>query len=258
MTRQVFHTSGLDVDASTVTVGQELSLGGDEGHHAFVKRVEVGECIDLVDGQGLRLVCEIVSAARRGPQLRVGEVVAEDAPAPRIVLVQALAKGGRDEQAVETATEVGIDAVLPWQANRSIVRWAGPKADKARAKWEGVALAAAKQARRAWVPEVLGAVDSRSLARWARGFIAEGGAVLVCHEEAVGTLSALVAERSQQLRECVGIALVVGPEGGIDGDELDALTRVGATPVLLGPHVLRASTAGPVAAALVGAAVGRW
>ncbi len=258
MTRQVFSSADLTPCAGDLAVGSRAHLGGAEGRHAGVKRIGVGEWIDLADGRGLRMVCEVAAADKSGLDVIVREVHLEGAPSPRLVLVQALAKGGRDEQAVETSTEVGIDEVVPWQANRSIVRWTGPKAAKARAKWEAVALAAAKQARRAWVPTVAPVVDSRGLAAWVRSLADEGGVVLLCHEEATSTLSAVLAERGSSLAEAQVVALVVGPEGGIDPDELALLTEAGGIPVLLGPHVLRASTAGPVAAALVAAATSRW
>ena len=98
------------------------------------------------------------------------ELAVEPQPGIRLVLVQALAKGDRDELATETATELGIDAVIPWQSERSIVRWKGDRAAKAHAKWQSVVTAAAKQARRAWIPEVRSVVDTGAgLAKAGRG-----------------------------------------------------------------------------------------
>ena len=116
--------------------GSLYVLDGAEGRHAgVVQRRGVGEHVDVVDGDGLRLRCviELVEAAQ--VSLRVEEVVQEPAPDVVVTLVQALAKGDRDEMAIEAATEVGADAVVPWQAERSVVVWRGDRAAKSRARW---------------------------------------------------------------------------------------------------------------------------
>ena len=84
----------------------------------------------------------------------------------------------------ETATELGIDAVVPWQAERSIVRWKAERAAKAHAKWQSVVTAAAKQARRAWIPEVRPAVDNAGL----QAAVAAAGLAVILHEDAVRPL----------------------------------------------------------------------
>lgn len=253
----MFLADDLVPAADGLDVGDAAHLGGPEGRHAGgVRRVSAGEHVDLVDGRGLRLGCETTGATEAGIAVVVRSRVQEAAPAPRLTLVQALAKGGRDEQAVEAATEVGVDDVVPWQSDRCVVRWSGPRAARGRARWQGVALAAAKQSRRAWVPSVAEAVGTRALTAWVRGVVDEGGVCLVCHEEGTRTLSDVLADG--ELHGADRVVLVVGPEGGIAPDELDALRGAGARVVLLGPHVLRSSTAGPVAAALVSVATGRW
>jgi 16S rRNA (uracil1498-N3)-methyltransferase len=183
-------------------------------------------------------------------------VVVEERPGVRLVLVQALAKGDRDELAIETATELGIDAVIPWQSERSIVRWKGDRAVKAHAKWQSVVTAAAKQARRAWIPEVRAAVDTAGLAA------AAGAADLavILHEDAVRPLrlvleSWLSNDAVEGPRE---IFLIVGPEGGISQREVTKLCGQGAVTALLGHHVLRSSTAGPAAVVLASDVLGRW
>ncbi|MCD4558020.1 16S rRNA (uracil(1498)-N(3))-methyltransferase [Schaalia sp. lx-100] len=258
MTRQVFFADDLHPHAQEPRAGDRAILTGDEAHHASVKRIENGELIDLVDGYGKRLICEVHSVTKKALEVTVRDVIDEEAAMPRLTLVQALAKGGRDEQAVETATEVGVDCILPWQANRSIVRWTRPKSTKGQAKWCSVARTAAKQSRRAWVPSVTHVYDSRALVEWVRLLAERGGVVLLCHEEASDTAVALLNDKGKEWASCPEIAVIVGPEGGIDSDEVASLCAAGAFPVLLGPHVLRASTAGPVALALVSAAIGRW
>ena len=184
--------------------------------------------------------------------LRVEEVVQEPAPDVVVTLVQALAKGDRDEMAIEAATEVGVDAVVPWQAERSIVVWRGDRAAKSRARWLGTVRAAAKQSRRARVPDVEVALDGRGLTERVRAVVAAGGVALVLHEDAGEPLA---ATGLPEAGECL---VVVGPEGGIGEGELGRLVEAGARAVRLGPHVLRTSTAGPVALAMLAERLGRW
>ena len=156
-------------------VGSRVVLDGPEGRHAAtVRRIAAGEQVMLADGAGLRLTCDVVAAGKAELELSVVEVCREPEPQPRFVLVQALAKGDRDDQAIEAATEFGVDEVVPWQASRSIVQWRGERGDKARRKWESTVAAAAKQSRRARVPVVARAghhQDPRRAHRRRRGGI---------------------------------------------------------------------------------------
>ncbi|GIG26971.1 16S rRNA (uracil(1498)-N(3))-methyltransferase [Cellulomonas denverensis] len=238
--------------------GDLFLLHGAEGRHAgVVQRRAVGEQIDVVDGAGVRLVGDIESVGPEGVQLRVRRRVEEPTTWPHLVLVQALAKGDRDEMAIEAATEVGVDTVIPWQAERSIVIWRGDRAAKSRARWLATVRAAAKQSRRAWVPQVEQAVDRKALVARTEQVVAAGGAVLVLHEEAMLPLSAARAELPAEGTEAE-VLVVVGPEGGISDQETAALVAAGARTVRLGPHVLRTSTAGTVALSLLAAGLGRW
>ena len=167
MTLPVFLAEDLTPALASLSVGDSATLGGAEGRHAAsVRRIGAGEWVDVVDGRGLRATCEVSGSDKSSLSLIVRELVHEDAPKPEVILVQALAKGGRDEAAVEICTEIGIDRVIPWASQRAIVQWKGPKAEKGRAKWEGVARAAAKQSRRAYVPVVEDVKGSRELASW--------------------------------------------------------------------------------------------
>ncbi|CAM5780731.1 16S rRNA (uracil(1498)-N(3))-methyltransferase [Cellulomonas persica] len=251
MTAPVFLVEPGRLDA--VAPGDVVRLDGAEGRHAgVVQRRTAGERVDVVDTCGVRLVGVVASVTHEGVDVQAQDVVREPAPPVRLVLVQALAKGDRDELAIEAATEVGADAVVPWQAERSIVVWRGERAAKSRARWLGTVRTAAKQSRRAWVPDVAHALDSRHLAARTREVVEAGGAVLVLHEDATEPLAGTA------LPDAGDVLVVVGPEGGIGDDELARLTDAGARPVRLGPHVLRTSTAGPVALALLATRLGRW
>ncbi|WP_084126866.1 16S rRNA (uracil(1498)-N(3))-methyltransferase [Demequina sp. NBRC 110054] len=238
--------------ASKATVGEPLALDGAEARHAgTVQRRAAGEVLDLVDGHGRRARGPIVEVAEGRVTIRVEEVLEDRDPA--VTLVQALAKGGRDEQAVESAVELGITTVVPWQADRSIVQWRGPKAEKARAKWDALALAAMKQSRRAVLPTVDPVVTTRGLVARVREAVAAGERVLVLHEVAAQPLTSLSWDDASQ-----PVTFIVGPEGGVSDDEVAALVDAGAEAVLLGPHVLRASTAGPAGITALAALRRTW
>jgi len=239
-------------DAAHWEQGQMVTLAGPEGRHAVtVQRRGVGERIDLVDGRGTRAHTVVESVGAGHLVARVESVVTE--PEPTVVVVQALAKGGRDEQAVESATELGVTRVIPWAADRAIVQWRGPKADKGRAAWQDLAVAATKQSRRATIPTVDGVHTSAQLAQAIAAAVAKGAVVLLLHEDATTALATLTWDNPTG-----EVWVVVGPEGGIGDAERDRLTAAGAIPVVLGPHVLRASSAGPAALAALAALRGHW
>ncbi|XCB29905.1 RsmE family RNA methyltransferase [Arcanobacterium hippocoleae] len=192
MTFPVFVNPQLS--ANDVTAGGTVMLVGAEARHAaVVRRIKPGEIIDVVDGHGLRVTAEVTLAAKNEIQAAVVKVVQEPASNISITLVQALAKGGRDEQAIETATEFGVDNVIPWESQRCIVSWENSvKEAKARAKWEAAVLAAGKQARRAAIPVVSEKLTSRQLAAWISAQVGAGGCVFVCHEEGTQPLVQLL------------------------------------------------------------------
>jgi len=224
--------------------GDVIVIDGAEGHHAAdVRRLRAGELVVIGDGHG-SLADGVVTEAGRGV-LRVEVTARRDEPPPalRLVVAQALAKGGRDEDAVEAMTEVGVDEVVGWQARRSIARWT----DRTAQRWRATARTAAKQARRAWVPTIAGPVTTNELADTVRA----AATAIVLHEGADAPLSAVLLPSDGD------VLLIVGPEGGIDEDELRLFADAGAQACRLGPHVVRTSTAG-VAAISVLSATSRW
>ncbi len=128
-----------------------------------------GEEVTIGDGRGAWLTGECAAVAPREVVVRVTARSDVPAPSPRLVLVQALAKGDRDELAVQAATELGVDEIVPWQAARSVSRWDAAKAEKGRARWAAIVREAAKQAHRAWVPEVSAARHDEGPRRAGRG-----------------------------------------------------------------------------------------
>ncbi|MGN9781825.1 16S rRNA (uracil(1498)-N(3))-methyltransferase [Nonomuraea sp. ZG12] len=229
--------------------GSELVLDGPEGRHAAaVRRLREGERIDLTDGAGGVAECVVREVLKDALRLDVLARHEAPAPSPRLVVVQGLPKGDRGELAVEMMTEAGVDVIVPWAASRSITQWKGDRVAKALHRWRSTAREAGKQARRFHLPEV---TEPASTAR-VEALLADAALGLVLHEEAAEPLSrvALPVEGD--------IVVVVGPEGGVSDQELAAFQAAKAVPVLLGPTVLRTSTAGVAAAAVLLARTGRW
>lgn len=236
-----------------VATGSPIVLDGDEGRHAAtVRRTRVGERVDVADGAGRIARCTVEAVLPGRVDLRVLDLADAPVRGPRLVLVQALAKGGRDEAAVETATELGVDAVVPWQASRCVVVWSGERAERGRRRWEATVRAAAKQSRRATVPAVQAPITTTQLTQ---RLGADRVTALVLHEDAVEPLVGVALPAAGDDAE---ILVIVGPEGGVTGDELAALAAAGARAVRLGPAVLRSSSAGPAALAVLSARLGRW
>lgn len=227
---------------------QVVTVTGPEAHHAVtVRRLTVGEAVLLADGAGTLAQATITEIARGVLAASVRAVTVEPIPDPRFVLVQALAKGGRDEQAVEAATELGVDEVIPWEADRSIVQWRPDRVARARQRWVDTVAAAAKQARRARVPQVGDLVRGAQVA----DLVSAATLALVLHEQAGHRLAGTTLPGSGT------VLVVVGPEGGISPAELAASQAAGAVAVRLGSLVLRSSSAGPAALAVLNAS-GRW
>ncbi len=239
----------VTADAASAHPGDTVVLTGAEAHHAAaVRRVRVDEAVTLGDGRGVWLEALVTDATAKDVRVEVTARAELPPAAPRFVLVQALAKGDRDELAVQAATELGVDAIVPWQAARSVSRW-DAKADKGLARWRTIVREAAKQAHRAWIPEVESVARTADLVR-----LAGTADVLVLEPSASDRLVAVAGERT----EGRDVVLVVGPEGGIAPDELTALSDAGARLVRLGDTVLRTSTAGAAALSVLSAAHGRW
>ena len=237
------------VEPGTLDGRATVRLDGEEGRHAaVVRRVRVGEQVELSDGTGTVARCAVDGVDRQGLTCRVLGLVERPVPAPHLVVVQALPKGERGELAVELLTEVGVDAVVPWEAARCVARWRGEREARGVRRWRAAAREAAKQSRRTWVPEVTGLSTTADVA----SRLASADLALVLHEGAARPIAAVRPPESGE------VVLVVGPEGGIAPEELEVLEAAGALPVRLGPSVLRTSTAGAVAAGVVLARTSRW
>lgn len=232
MTRALFLTP-----LAGVGVGDEIVLTGDEAHHAVaVRRIAIGERVLLSDGEGTAVGATVTSTAKRQLGVTVEEVETRDTAPLTWTVAQALAKGERSDIAVQTATELGARRILAWQAARSIVRWQGERAEKSLDKWRTTAREATKQARRYHLPGV-GFVTTADVLRE----VASADIALVLHEEATSHIAEVRLPAAGE-----GL-LIVGPEGGITGEELEGFVGAGALPVSISDGVLRTSTAAAVA-----------
>jgi 16S rRNA (uracil1498-N3)-methyltransferase len=226
--------------------GDTVVLDGSEGRHAaVVRRVQVGEAVRVVDGEGFRIDGAVTEVRRDQVVVAVNARANEPAPQPRLVVVQALAKGDRGERAIEAMTEVGVDEIVPWAAQRSIAKW---RDNKPLEKWRTTAREAAKQSRRSWFPVVADLADTATAAKR----LEAASLAVVCHESAATALADVAVPTSGD------VVVVIGPEGSITDEELAAFEAAGASAYRLGPTVLRTSTAGVVAAAVLLAKTPRW
>lgn len=232
-----------------VAAGDAVSVEGDEAHHAVVvRRLRVGEALLLTDGVGRLVTGEVSATTKRSFTVVARSVEDLPEPSPRVSVVQALPKGERGELAVEVLTEVGVARIVPWAAARSVAVWKGERAAKSLAKWQATAREAAKQARRAWHPEVASLASTDEVA----ALIGRVDVAIVLHEDATEPLGALALPPDGDL------LVVVGPEGGLTDAEVGRFVEAGAVAVRLGAEVLRTSTAGVAAVSALLSRTARW
>jgi 16S rRNA (uracil1498-N3)-methyltransferase len=221
-------------------VGRVVELAGEEGRHAVtVRRLRLGELVLVSDGNGTAVRGPVASVGKSGLSVTVEEVLHEPERPVRYVAVQALPKGERAEQAVEMLTELGVDEIVPWQAERSVVRWAPDRVERGLTRWRATAREAAKQCRRFRVPTVTTPMTTAELALR----IAQTDLTVVLHETARTRLGTFA------LPPIGEVMIIVGPEGGLTDEEVATFAAAGGRTALIADAVLRTSTAGVVALA---------
>lgn len=232
----------------TLEQGVSVRLQGDEARHAAsVSRLAVGEEISVGNGVGTLATARATAVGPKEVLLEVLATSTHPPHTPEVWLVQALAKGDRDELAIQTCTELGVDRIIPWQASRSISRWKGDKLSSGVARWQKIATEASKQSLRAWIPPVERAMTTQDIAD-----LGADHQLLLLDPDAVDSLSAYIPPRDKNL------LVIVGPEGGAEQAERELLLSSGALDLKLGRTVLRTSSAGPAALAVLNGAMGRW
>lgn len=237
----------LSDDATSAVVGASVEVSGAEARHAItVGRLKPGERLSVGDGCGTIVEGEVASVDRDRFSLVVESIDVEIETGPRLWLAQALAKRDRDELAIQTATELGIDGVIPWAAARSIVKWDGPKQRKHEERWRSILREASKQSLRHRIPAMLSLASTSAIEKLGDDFH-----IVVLDPTGEEPLSTLHVDGRD-------ILLVVGPEGGITTDERARFRAAGASVASMGSRILRTSTAGPSAIAVLNSRLNRW
>jgi 16S rRNA (uracil1498-N3)-methyltransferase len=213
----------------------DVTLGGASGHHlSRVRRLRGGELVTIADGHGTWRPYTVTATRPGAVDLHAsGEPVVEPRLEPALVVAFALTKAGKPDLTVQKLTEIGVDRVVPLQSSRSIPQWGTDRAGGAVDRLRRIAVEAAAQSRRARLPEIEAPRPLGDL---------RGRPGLVVADPAGDDVGAVPPPPAGEW------TLVVGPEGGLDPAEQDALD--GAARLRIAPHVLRAETA-----AIAGAAV---
>ena len=236
----------VDADAA---IGEAICFDSDEARHlARVLRLGEGDIIHAVDGRGHELTVRLRRVGARGAEGVVVSRVARRTESPlALTLVQGIVKGDKLDAIIRMATELGVCRIEPIVTERTVAGAEPERWPHRSTRWRRVAKEAAKQCGRAVLPEI---APPRSLDGW----LAERDPadLIVCFWEREPTPLDAALPASGVAR----ISVVVGPEGGLSEAEVDRLRAAGALVVGLGPRILRAETAGPVALALLQARYG--
>lgn len=231
------------------SVGSKIKLAGSEAKHAIsVRRIQIGEAIAISDGQATRLRGRVSEISKDWLEIEVSVIEAIARPATQIFLVQALAKGDRDELAIQASTELGVQGVIPWQAQRCVSIWKDEKKSKGQLRWQSIVTEAAKQSLRPLIPVVEQVLETPELISRLREF----ELVIVLDPKSELSITKL------KLDGIRSVAVVVGPEGGISDAELELFESAGFRVVSSGSGILRTSTAGVAVISYLQAALGDW
>jgi len=243
MSHPRFFLAGLLAPAGEDAV---LPLSSDDVHHLRdVLRMVPGERVVVVSPDGTANVARL-TGVREEVRAVVEETLSRTAR-PRVTLAQGLPKGAKLDDVVRQATELGVAAVVPFAAARSIVRLDAAKGEERAARWDRIAAQAAKQSSRVDVPGVSAPVSFEALL----SLVSAADAAIVCWEEAgEGAVSVGAGLRAAGAGPDSAVVVVVGPEGGLSTAEVEWLVEAGAVTVGLGPSILRTETAAIAALAL--------
>lgn len=217
----------------------EFALDRHESHHAVsVLRLRPGDEAIVFDGKGNYGPARITAAAKEGVSVRVETVSREKLRPVRISIATGIPKGKRWQMLVEKCTELGVDRLVPMLSGRSVVRGEGDPA-----RWRRWASEAAKQSRRAFIPEIL---EPMSLAAVLECVRREGSLALLADQNGGSTRS-----YQAEIREKACVMVLIGPEGGFTDEEIALHERAGVVKICLSPFVLRIETAAATACALI-------
>lgn len=232
------------VDDLPTTVGQIYTFDNEDALHAIrVLRTGVGEIFWLSDGKGRFSTVKAVEVAKKSMQCEVLESEFQEPLDIEYTVIQALPKGDRLKECAGLLTEAGADRIVFWSSARSI-----GKADKTLDKLDVTVREASKQARRFRIPEILGPLTTAQVI----DEIARTDLAVLFHESATSKLSAISAPSAKRA------LIIIGPEGGITDEELDAFTSSGARIALMGRPIFRSAHAGIAGLAAVQTLLKSW
>jgi 16S rRNA (uracil1498-N3)-methyltransferase len=236
----------LDVALAGAAAGAHLPLDEAARHHlSRVLRLRDGAAMEVSDGRG-----SVAPARLAGDAVALtAPVTTHPAPVPSLTVAQGLPRSRKLDEVVRQVTELGADRIVPVAAARSVTQLTGERADRAVDRWAAVGKAAAEQSRRPWCPEVTGVVPAATVLE----VLPAGTQLLVAHVGARDPLPTVARDATTD-----HLAVAIGPEGGWTEDEVTAFVDAGATPVALGPTVLRTEHAAAAALAVLAAVAGRW
>jgi 16S rRNA (uracil1498-N3)-methyltransferase len=230
------------VDDLPTTVGSSYEFANDDANHAIrVLRMQEGAEFMLSDGKGAWSQVVATEVKKKSMQVRVMDSGFQDPLATTITVVQAIPKGDRAKEAIELLTEAGVDRIVPWLSTRSI--------GKGSEKFAVTAREASKQSRRFRIPEV---TDMATTAQICEA-IKVSDLAIAFHESATTKLSDQVSSHNVE-----HLLIIIGPEGGLTDEEIDAFTQAGAKVALMGRPILRSAHAGIAAVSAVSALLKVW
>jgi 16S rRNA (uracil1498-N3)-methyltransferase len=221
-----------------LSVGAEVALPSAGAYHAArVLRLRVGSPLRVFDGNGTEFDAEIAQLDGDRVAVKVGDEAPPTPESPlRVALIQGISRSERMDWTLQKATELGVASIAPVLTARSVVRLDEKQAQKKQAHWRGIVTGACEQCGRAKIP----AVGTPVVLRHYFANVRKEGLRLVLSPSAPGSLAGLTSLPTR-------VELLIGPEGGLDDDELHAARTAGFMPVRLGPRVLRTETAAVVA-----------
>ena len=223
-------------------VQDEFVIAGENARHiSKVMRMAVGDEIVLVH-DNTAFICEITDIDQDVTAKKTGRTVASPEMPVKVDIACGLPKGDKLELIAQKATELGMHGLVPFAAERSIVKWDDKKAKKNGERLQKIAQEAAEQSHRTHIPQVVQPISFKQLVQTFNNY----DAVFIADEE-----DAKLAERTsfkQKLQALdttkqLKILCIFGPEGGIARQESEAMLEAGAQTMSLGPRILRAETA---------------
>lgn len=241
---------------SALTAETDMALPEAVVRHVQVLRLNPGDDITLFDGRGGSHAATLVEIGKRNAMARIGGHDPFEAETPlRVTLAQGLAGGDKMDWLIEKSVELGVAAIQPLQAARSVVRLSAERAQKRQAHWQALVQAACEQCGRNRLPEVAPVANLESwLGQQASPATSRSARLLVSPRASQSLVSFATEQRNALLDG--GVTLLIGPEGGLAPDEEAAALRAGFTGVSLGPRILRTETAGLACLATLNAVLG--